>query len=89
MEKPSEMTDTSLELLGLREIKHSLRKTVSISIGYHLDSSRRLFWSLKIVYSNVFGNLLIGTTIQDGNKRERSTIVTFYHTSLAKSVKLK
>ena len=72
MKKLAEMTDAPLELLGLGEVKHPLGRLVSISIEYYLDSSRKLFWSFEIVGCNVFTNSLMGTTIQDGGKRERS-----------------
>jgi len=42
-----------------------------------------------MVGSNVFGKFLMGTTIQNSSKREKSIIVTSCHASLAKSVKLK
>ena len=71
MEELAEMTDAPLELLGLGEVKHPLGRLVSISIEYYLDSSRKLFWSFEIVGYNVFANSLMGTTIQDGGKRER------------------
>ena len=74
MEEPAEITNTSLKLLKLRETEHSLEKSVSISIKYCLDSLRRLFWGLEIVECNVFTNSLIDTTIQDGGKREKSSV---------------
>lgn len=43
MEELAEMTDAPLELLGFGEVKHPLERSVSISIEYHLDSSRKLF----------------------------------------------
>ena len=43
MKELAKITNASLELLELREIKCSLEKSVSISIGYYLDSSRRMF----------------------------------------------
>ena len=43
MKELAKITNTSLELLGLREIKCSLGKLVSIFIGYYLDSSGRMF----------------------------------------------
>jgi len=40
MKESAKITDASLELLELREIKCSLEKLVSISIRYYLDSSK-------------------------------------------------
>ena len=58
--------------MRLRKTVHSLVKLVFISIEYCLDNSWKLLWSLEKVGCNVFTSSLIGTTIQDGSKRERS-----------------
>jgi len=73
MKELAKITNASLELLELREIKCSLEKSVSISIGYYLDSSRRMFWGLEIVEYNIFTNSLMDATIQNG-VRGRKTI---------------
>jgi len=47
-------------------------KSVSITIEYYLDISWRSFWGLKIVGCNIFANSLMGTTIYDSSKKEKS-----------------
>jgi len=73
-----EITNTPLELLGLREIKCFLEESVSISIEFTLDSASLLFlFFLEVVRYNLFTNSLMGAIIQDSSKKERSNDVTF------------
>ena len=85
MEDTVEWADVSLELLRLEGVECPLGISISIFIEWCIESSGWLFWRFEVEGYNVFtnSNSLIGATIQDGGKRERSDwiqVVSFIQT---------
>ena len=74
MKEVVELIKVPLELLVLRKDNHPLDSSISISIEYCLEREIWLVWGLSVKRYNVFANFLIGTTIQDGGKKERSNV---------------
>jgi len=69
-----ECTQVILELLVLENIDQSLRVSTSMSIAIPIED----FWELEIVLmskeKNVFTEILLGITIWNGSKKERSNV---------------
>jgi len=76
MDKVLECIDDSLELLELANIDWPLGELTSMSICwlFALVISCKLLWGFIMKGNNVFASTLLGATIQDGGKRERSKV---------------
>ena len=72
MKNASEYANTSLELLVLKHIDWTLGVSTSISIGITMKGFCKLLWRFVVEGNNIFTNSLLGTTIQDSDKRERN-----------------
>ena len=70
-----------LKLFLLEEVDLPLTMSVSISM-FILDGNLAIYkgcTTVGIVENNVFDSSLMGTTIQDGSKRERSNCCYMYY----------
>ena len=72
MEETLECTETALELLVLNTINQSLKVLTTIFIAMFLEDSWILENILKLKKKDIFVKILLGTTIWDSSKKEKS-----------------
>jgi len=72
VEKISECTDITLEILVSVNINWSLRVLTSMSIAILLEGSWKLVQVFRSKEKDVFTEILLDATIWDGGKKERS-----------------